>query len=382
MNTSSQKFLCLAAAVVVALSCHAAPNETVFKSSELIGTKIENQSGENLGRVEDLAIELTSGKLLHVIMGSGGVVSLGERYIAIPPDSFNFERANKLLRIDLSKEQLKAAPTLELSQWDSFYDSDRADESTRFFAKNRTANSTVSNLSQLARNDDNSGKRNVVRASKAVGITVKNAQDEKVGSTEDLVVDLASRRITAVILSTGGFLGMGNSFTAVPPQKIMLLPDEKLARMDVTKESLKNAPHFGPREHPDFSSAEYAQNLNSSFGIVTEEHMVPDHTAMAEADNTARNTRDREFKTLTPVDQGNNSRDLEITKQIRKAVVDTEGLSVNAQNVKIITVDGKTTLRGPVNSKAEQQKIHEIAAKFAHRVDDQIEVATQDTSQK
>jgi osmotically-inducible protein OsmY len=41
--------------------------------------------------------------------------------------------------------------------------------------------------------------------------------------------------------------------------------------------------------------------------------------------------------------------------------VDTKDMSVNAQNVKIITQDGTVTLRGPVNSAEEKKKIEDIA---------------------
>src|SRR5262245_43379581 len=66
-------------------------------------------------------------------------------------------------------------------------------------------------------------------------------------------------------------------------------------------------------------------------------------------DNTGVNERDRSAATKTPIDQKENQRDIDLTANIRKRVVDSK-LSVNAQNVKIITQDGKVTLRGPVRS--------------------------------
>jgi osmotically-inducible protein OsmY len=54
-------------------------------------------------------------------------------------------------------------------------------------------------------------------------------------------------------------------------------------------------------------------------------------------------------------------------------------MSVNAQNVKIITQDGKVTLRGPVKSPEEKQKIESIASSVAgtDKVDSQLEVEAQ-----
>ncbi len=95
-----------------------------------------------------------------------------------------------------------------------------------------------------------------------------------------------------------------------------------------------------------------------------------------EPDNTARNMRDRDAKTLTPLDQGNSKADIDTTAQIRREIVDLEGLSVNAQNVKIITNEGRVTLRGPVDSADEKRLIGDIATRIAtpERTDNQLEV--------
>ena len=108
---------------------------------------------------------------------------------------------------------------------------------------------------------------------------------------------------------------------------------------------------------------------------------VPDSTpafllaANADADNTKQNVRDRDGGTLTPLDQSNNKHDLELTKKIRKALVDDESLSTTAKNIKIITKDGHVTLRGPVETSQEHSKIVQKATAIAgHRVDDQLDV--------
>src|SRR5262245_31446096 len=67
-------------------------------------------------------------------------------------------------------------------------------------------------------------------------------------------------------------------------------------------------------------------------------------------DNTGRNVRDRNGDTLTPGDQSSSERDVELTRKIRQEVVGDDSLSMMAHNVKIISVDGVVTLRGPVKS--------------------------------
>jgi len=102
----------------------------------------------------------------------------------------------------------------------------------------------------------------------------------------------------------------------------------------------------------------------------------PGHGAAVPADNSGKNVRDRADQALTPGDQSSSPADVAITTEIRKAVVADDNLSVNAQNVKIITINGVVTLRGPVKNAAEKNTIATKAQKVAgvSRVDNQIEL--------
>ena len=82
-------------------------------------------------------------------------------------------------------------------------------------------------------------------------------------------------------------------------------------------------------------------------------------------DNTGRNVRDRDDRTLTGEDQSEKKSDRELTQKIRQAVVEDDALSTRAHNIKIITVDGVVTLRGPVESSEERNEIGAKAMKIA-----------------
>jgi len=125
----------------------------------------------------------------------------------------------------------------------------------------------------------------------------------------------------------------------------------------------------------ELGSASTAKTATGS-ATTTTAGVASTRTSNSEPDNTARNIRDRDAKTLTPLDQGNSKSDTETTAQIRKEILRLEDISVNAQNVKIITNDGHVTLRGPVNSTDEKRLIGEIAARIVtcEHTDNQLEV--------
>ena len=94
-------------------------------------------------------------------------------------------------------------------------------------------------------------------------------------------------------------------------------------------------------------------------------------------DNTRTNQHDRNSSD-TPDQQKENQSDRELTRQIRRAIMQDESLSTYAHNVKIVAQGGVVTLRGPVKSEEEKMAIEKKAAEVAggtEKIQSQLEVA-------
>jgi len=98
---------------------------------------------------------------------------------------------------------------------------------------------------------DNAQKNSAVSkdemfSSKLKGLNVYNQKDESIGEITDIAIK--NHQIDALILSVGGFLGMGEHYVAVSPASVSVRHDAKndkwLASMNTTKEALKAAPEF------------------------------------------------------------------------------------------------------------------------------------------
>ena len=83
-------------------------------------------------------------------------------------------------------------------------------------------------------------------SSKLKGLSVTNQKNETVGEITDIA--MKNQSVDALILSVGGFLGMGEHYVAVSPSSVNVHYDSKnnkwLASMNTTKEALKAAPEF------------------------------------------------------------------------------------------------------------------------------------------
>jgi hyperosmotically inducible protein len=106
---------------------------------------------------------------------------------------------------------------------------------------------------------------------------------------------------------------------------------------------------------------------------------APPASAAAPADNTAQNVRDKGGDTITPMSQSESKPDLNLAANIRRAIVKDDRLSTTAKNIKVITDNGKVTLRGPVKTSDEKTLIAGKARAIAGQgnVNDQLDVANQ-----
>jgi hyperosmotically inducible periplasmic protein len=113
--------------------------------------------------------------------------------------------------------------------------------------------------------------------------------------------------------------------------------------------------------------------------VSCERHDKPYNNSTAtdvDADNTGVNVRDRDMNTRTSGDQSESENDRLITQRIRKIVVADDTLSTNAKNIKIVTINGVVTLRGPVatiqEKNAIERKLSDVQG--VKSVDNQLDV--------
>jgi hypothetical protein len=182
-----------------------------------------------------------------------------------------------------------------------------------------------------------------------------------------------------VVVSSGGFLGMGDELSAVPPTAFSFNAERDTLLLNTSKDMLSAAPHFKSDQWPDFNQPAYSDSVYRAYKV--EPYFTTNR--VTEADDTALNLRDRESRTLTPFDQGKSSADTDTTAQIRKSILSENDMSVNGKNVKIITNNGRVTLRGAVKNADEKRTIGGIANRIAlsENVDNQLEVALKTTGE-
>lgn len=112
-----------------------------------------------------------------------------------------------------------------------------------------------------------SAKHGTVSASTIIGEAVINRQNEQLGKIHELVLDAKEGRLAYVVLSFGGFMGMGNKLFAMPWRAFEFADSGDELILNVDKEKLKAAPGFEPdSKWPDFADRTWGTSIDTYYG--------------------------------------------------------------------------------------------------------------------
>jgi sporulation protein YlmC with PRC-barrel domain len=110
------------------------------------------------------------------------------------------------------------------------------------------------------------------RSSKLVGADVENPQGEDLGDIKDVVIDAPTGRVAYVVVTFGGFLGMGEKYFAIPFAALRPEPGEKPGDqerylLNIDKERLKNAPGFDANNWPNMADRTWGKQIYQYYNV-------------------------------------------------------------------------------------------------------------------
>ena len=109
--------------------------------------------------------------------------------------------------------------------------------------------------------------RKILSADSLAGDPVKNLDGDKVADVKNIMIDLTTGQVAYVVLSYGGFLGVGDKYFAVPWAAVRVDQDDKALVIDLDEDVMSNAPGFDKDDWPDFSSHDWNQHVHAHYGL-------------------------------------------------------------------------------------------------------------------
>jgi len=339
-----------------------------IRTSEILGSTIKDSQDQKVGTVKDLAVDMENGRIVEVVVAWGGVLGVDEKFAAAPPDNFAMGVDGKTVRFNMDRNKLEGAPAVDISKWKDAMEQSRVEQAYQYYGRTPYFLVEEHGGSHAANPAATLHLGEIERTSKLIGTETMNHQDQKLGKVANMVVDFTDGRVVEVIIKSGRFLGVRDELSAVPPQVLHFDADRDVLTMDITKEEMSSAPHFPASAWPQI-------DRNQATAVYQAYHIIPYFLPIG-ADSAAQNVPGVNTKIQKPLEQGTSQGDLEITAKIQKAILDADGLSMDARAVKVITANGRVTLRGKVANSEEKRRMGEIAARVvpAENVDNQLEV--------
>ena len=78
----------------------------VLSATQIIGDGVVNRAGENLGKIEELMLDLEKGRVAYAVLSFGGVLGMGAKLFAIPFEALKLDADRHHFTLDVDKEKL------------------------------------------------------------------------------------------------------------------------------------------------------------------------------------------------------------------------------------------------------------------------------------
>jgi sporulation protein YlmC with PRC-barrel domain len=84
-----------------------------FMVDKIIGSKVINLKGETLGKIEDLVVDVDTGRIMYAVLDSGGFLGIGSKLFPVPWKSLGALPSEGIFFLNQSKEQMEKAPVFD-----------------------------------------------------------------------------------------------------------------------------------------------------------------------------------------------------------------------------------------------------------------------------
>jgi hypothetical protein len=112
---------------------------------------------------------------------------------------------------------------------------------------------------------ERTGKR-LIESDRVEGTTVYDPQGNNIGTIKRIMIDKFSGQVAYVVMSFGGFLGMGTEEHAIPWNKLTYDTSLEGFRTDITEQQLRGAPAYSRDPNYDWSDRNRERELHDYYG--------------------------------------------------------------------------------------------------------------------
>jgi sporulation protein YlmC with PRC-barrel domain len=187
---------------------------------DIIGQDVRNTAGADLGEVKDLVISPKNGNVAYALVTKGGVLGVGEKIRAVPFSALKSATPHRgALTLDITEAKWVEAPLFRDEELD-LLGADRGREVFGYYGQDWDRDMMSKRKADMVQSSSR-----LMRVSTLIGKEIKNAGQE-VGEIEDVIVDLSSRRGSALIDPEDDYVGTNQEYI-INFDQLMVSPDRR-----------------------------------------------------------------------------------------------------------------------------------------------------------
>ncbi|MFO7483820.1 PRC-barrel domain-containing protein [Oceanibaculum nanhaiense] len=179
--------------------------------NKIIGKPVRTTDGTSVGEVKDVITAAGATRVQDVVIGTGGVLGMGEKEIAVPADQFRYDAAEESVIISMTETEFE----------------------------------TLANASSSDRNAATSAARGEAGFSgdmtAMVGKPVHSQDGKEIGEVKNVVLSQNGKQVDQVVIGSGGVLGLGEKEIAVKPMQLRVNEGQEAVILAMTEAQFKQA---------------------------------------------------------------------------------------------------------------------------------------------
>jgi sporulation protein YlmC with PRC-barrel domain len=94
----------------------------VLRTKDIFSDRVRNAAGEDLGKIEELAVDVNTGRIVYAVLSFGGILKMGNKLFAIPWEALQLDQQNKQFILNVDKTVLENALGFDKEHWPDMAD--------------------------------------------------------------------------------------------------------------------------------------------------------------------------------------------------------------------------------------------------------------------
>lgn len=218
-------------------------------ASDLMNANVRNIRDQDLGGIENLAIDPNSACLVYASLAHGGLLGLGQKHFAIPPQELTLGRDGNVY-LDVQRRELQNRDGFDATNWPKQADMSFSSDAIRY-------DHDPSQKQQAA-------AQKIVKASKIIGHDVVDSSGNELGEVDDLVVDPSRGKVAYLVVEVDDDL-WEHEFVVVPAGVVQMNDDKCV--INVAKAQFESMPTFSENNHPNWNDRDWNRRAHARFNV-------------------------------------------------------------------------------------------------------------------